>query len=188
MNKVKYGLSNVHVFLRSEAEGGAVTYGSPSALNGAVSLTITRESSKNTFNADNIPYFVSNTKSAMTSELEIADIPRAFALAALGYKESKDGGILETNAPVTPAFALVFQIEGDEKARRIVLYNSTAIEASEDYSTTSENIDPKTSKLSVTSIGEKVGDQLVYRKVLEKGDTGYDTAFTTLSMPEFKTA
>ena len=116
MSKVKFGLSNVKVALRTESEG-TVTYGTVVDIPGAVNLSIERESDQNIFYADNKAYFTTNSKSSVSLELEIAEIAKDIMLQYLGYVKSKNGTVLETNTAVTPSFALMFQIETDEKAR-----------------------------------------------------------------------
>ena len=52
-NKVKFGLSNVHIAKITE-EDGAITYGTPFAMPGAVSLSADPEGETTPFYADNI--------------------------------------------------------------------------------------------------------------------------------------
>ena len=56
-NKVQYGLSNVH-YATVTVGTNTVTYGTPKAWPGAVSLAMSAEGETSTFNADNIDYFV----------------------------------------------------------------------------------------------------------------------------------
>ena len=100
---------------------------------GAVNLSIERESDQNIFYADNKAYFTTNSKSSVSLELEIAEIAKDIMLQYLGYVKSKNGTVLETNTAVTPSFALMFQIETDEKARKVCYYNCKAIESAMDY-------------------------------------------------------
>lgn len=182
MSKVKFGLSNVKVAPRTEADG-VVTYGTVVDIPGAVNLSIERESDQNIFYADNKAYFTTNSKSSVSLELEIAEIAKDIMLQYLGYVKSKNGTVLETNTAVTPSFALMFQIETDEKARKVCYYNCTAVESDEEYSTQEESIEPTTSKLTVTAIGEDVSDVVVFREIANSGDTNYDTFFKNVTIP-----
>lgn len=184
MSKVKFGISNLHFAARKEAADGAFTYETPIKIPGTVNISIEREAEQNIFYADNIPYFTSTSKQSQTLELEVADIAREAALQYLGYLKSKTGSILETNNPVNPSFAMLFQIETDVRARKIAYYNCTAVETDEEYNTNEESIEPTTSQLSVTSVGETVGDTLVFREICEPGDSNYSTFFTTVNVPE----
>ena len=182
MSKVKFGLSNVKVAPRTESEG-KVTYGTVVDVPGAVNLSIERESDQNIFYADNKAYFTTNSKSSVSLELEIAEIAKDIMLQYLGYVKSKNGTVLETNTAVTPSFALMFQIETDEKARKVCYYNCTAVESDEEYSTQEETIEPTTSKLTVTAIGEDVSDVVVFREIANSGDTNYATFFNSVTIP-----
>lgn len=182
MSKVKFGLSNVKVAPRTESEG-TVTYGTVVDIPGAVNLSIERESDQNIFYADNKAYFTTNSKSSVSLELEIAEIAKDIMLQYLGYVKSKNGTVLETNTAVTPSFALMFQIETDEKARKVCYYNCTAVESDEEYSTQEESIEPTTSKLTVTAIGEDVSDVVVFREIANSGDTNYATFFNSVTIP-----
>lgn len=182
MSKVKFGLSNVKVAPRTESEG-TVTYGKVVDIPGAVNLSIERESDQNIFYADNKAYFTTNSKSSVSLELEIAEIAKDIMLQYLGYVKSKNGTVLETNTAVTPSFALMFQIETDEKARKVCYYNCTAVESDEEYSTQEESIEPTTSKLTVTAIGEDVSDVVVFREIANSGDTNYGTFFNSVTIP-----
>lgn len=187
MSKVKFGLSNVYVASRSET-AGTVTYGSPVSVPGAVNLSIERESDQNIFYADNKAYFTANSKSSVSLELEIADIAKQVLIDYLGYQKSTNGSILETNAAVTPSFALLFQIETDDKCRKVCYYNCTAVESDEEYSTEEESIEPTTSKLTVTSIGESVGDTVVFREIAESDATNYAEFYKKVAVPEIAAA
>lgn len=54
-NKVKFGLSNVHIAKITEVDGD-ITYGEPFAMPGAVSLTADPEGETAKFHADNVVY------------------------------------------------------------------------------------------------------------------------------------
>lgn len=185
MSKVKFGLSNVKVAPRTEVDG-AVTYGTVVDIPGAVNLSIERESDQNIFYADNKAFFTTNSKSSVSLELEIAEIAKDIMLQYLGYVKSKTGTVLETNTAVTPSFALMFQIETDEKARKVCYYNCTAVESDEEYSTQEESIEPTTSKLTVTAIGEDVDNVVVFREIANFGDTNYDTFFKSVTIPSIE--
>ena len=190
MSKVKFGLSNVYIAPRTEtttAGKTTVTYGTPVKMPGAVNCSVSRETSQNKFYADNIAYFTSNSKSSVELELEIADIAREILINYLGYVKAKNGGVLEMNTPVTPAFALMFQVETDEKARKFCYYNCTAVESDEEYSTEEESIDPTTTTLTVTGVGESVGDAIAFKQVCGSGDSNYTTFFDSVTVPEADT-
>lgn len=175
--KVKFGLSNVHIAARTEGEGGVVSYATPQALKGAVSLTLTRTNEKATFRADNIDFFTKFISSSREGTFECANIPDWFKTAFLGYKQAIDNYLVETNAD-GGAFALMFQVETDIAARKFVIYNCKAAETEEEHKTTEQNdLGVQTSSLALTMEGEQVGDFVCYSK--EVAD------FTAVLLPEF---
>ena len=82
-NKVKFGLSNVHIAKITEAEG-AITYGTPFAMPGAVSLSVDPEGETTPFYADNIKYYIATSNQGYTGDLEIAMTPDEFLIQILG--------------------------------------------------------------------------------------------------------
>lgn len=177
MAKVKFGLSNVHIAARSESEQGVVSYATPVALKGAVSLTLTRASEKAVFRADNIDYFVKHISGSREGTMEIAEIPDWFKTAYLGYKADIDNYLVETNAD-GGAFALLFQVETDTSSKKYCIYNCGAAQADEEHKTTEQNdLGVQTSSLSLSMEGETVGDYVCYAK--EVAD------FTSVALPQF---
>ena len=59
-NKVKFGLSNVHIAKITEADG-VITYGTPFAMPGAISLTADPAGDTTPFYADNIKYYIATS-------------------------------------------------------------------------------------------------------------------------------
>lgn len=170
MPKVKFGLSNVHISLRTETEE-TVSYGTPVALKGAVSLTLTRANEKANFRADNMDYFSRFISTSREGTFECADIPDWFKTAYLGYKEAIDEYLVETNS-VGASFALMFQVETDETNRKYIIYNCQAAETDEEHSTTGENdLSVQTSTLNLTMLGEVVGDYVCYSKEIANFET-----------------
>lgn len=176
-NKVKFGLSNIHIAQRIENEGSDPTYSTPVALKGAVSLTLTRTNEKATFRADNVDYFTKFISSSREGTLEIADIPDWFKTAYLGYKADVDGYLVETNAD-GGSFAIGFQVETDTDNKKYVIYNVKAAQTDEEHRTTEQNdLGVQTSTLSLTMEGEQVGDFVCYIKPVAD--------FTSIEIPQF---
>lgn len=93
-NKVKFGLSNVHVAKIIKGEDGAITYDTPFKIPGAVNLSLDAEGDNEPFYADNIKYFESFANNGYSGELEIAKIPDEFLKEILGQKIDSIGGVL----------------------------------------------------------------------------------------------
>ena len=77
-NKIKYNLKNVHAAIMSKADDGTFSYGDPTAIPGAVSLSLDAEGEASPFYADGIVYFRSAANNGYSGDLEIALIPEWF--------------------------------------------------------------------------------------------------------------
>ena len=152
LNKIKYGLKNVHVALLNKGDDGTFTYETPVAIPGAVSLSMDAEGEANPFYADNIVYFRTVSNNGYTGDLEMALIPDWFREKVLQEVKDSKGVLVETsNITDVQYFALLFQFEGDKKAIRHVLYNCTANRPTVESQTKEDNIEPNTETLSLTA-------------------------------------
>ena len=165
-NKVKFGLSNVHIAKMILEEAGTITYDTPFAIPGAVNLSLDAEGEETPFYADNVKYYSSYANNGYSGDLEIADIPEEFRIKILGEKKDKNGALIESSDVEIAPFALMYQIEGDQSGRRCVYYNTTVSRPSSEASTVEESKEPKTDTLSITT-GPRSTDKKV-RAILEK--------------------
>lgn len=152
-NKIKYGLCNVHYAKVTVGEDGKVTYAVPVKIPGAVSLSIKPVGSANPFYADNIEYFNAVTNNGYDGDLEIANIPDAFRTDILKESLDETDKVLTENAGNVSSgyFALLYQFEGDVKARRHVLYYCNAQRPEQAGKTKAEKTEPETEKLSISA-------------------------------------
>lgn len=177
-NKVKFGLSNVHVSKITE-EDGEITYGTPFAVPGAVSLTAEPEGDTTPFYADNIKYYVAVANNGYTGDLEIAMTPKEFLTQILGQLEDTNGALIESANDVNARFALMGEIEGDIKKRRFVYYDCTAARPSAEMNTVEESKEPQTDTISIT-MAARSSDNVI-KAVIEPSEENkavYDTFFT----------
>lgn len=123
MAKVKFGIEQIHLFPLTDEE--AMTYGTPIACPGAISLTLNvSESSADPFYADDGVYYLPAGKSSgYTGTLEVAIIPDEVKLALMAFIKDSANVIVEVADAIAKPFAMTFQIPTDEKARKLVFYN-----------------------------------------------------------------
>lgn len=151
-NKVKFGLSNVHYALLTTDETGAVSFGVPKPIPGAVNLNMAPQGDTNSFYADNVAYYVAVANSGYQGDLEIALIPDGFAQEVLGESlDETDQVLMESSAVETKPFALLFEFTGDQHAVRHVMYNCTAARPNVTGATTTNAKEPQTSSLTLTA-------------------------------------
>ena len=175
-NKIKYGLKNVYYAKATIGTGNTASYATPVAIPGAVSLSLEAQGEREPFYADNIEYYVSVSNNGYEGDLEIALVPESFEKDILGMVTDNKAVLLE-DADAEPAhFALLFQFEGDQRAKKHVLYNCTATRQSVEGETKGESIEPKTETLSLRAAPIHVA---AINKDIVKGKTTDTTDSTT---------
>lgn len=182
-NKIKYGIKNVYYAVATDNGAGVLTYATPVAIPGAVSLSLDAQGDTNSFYADNIIYFTSSANNGYQGDLEVALLPDNFREDVLGETVDDNGLLVEMANADTVEFALLFQFEGDDKAARHCLYRCTASRPAVSGSTKEESIEPQTESVTITAM-PRINDEVVKSKCLE-GGTGYSSWFTSVVEPDF---
>ena len=168
-NKVKFNICNVHYALITVDEDGEVTFGTPVAMPGAVSLSLEPNGEPSNFYADGYAYYTISNNMGYEGDLELAMVPESFRTDVL--KESLDDN---SSANVETAnFALLFEFDGDVKKIRHVLYNCSAARPNIESATNEEEIEVQTETLAITAAPLANG----YVKA-RTGDSTTDTVYT----------
>ena len=182
--KIKYGLKNVYYAVKTVSSDGEVSYGTPVSIPGAVNLSTSQEGDVTKFYADNTVYYKATSNNGYSGDLEIALIPDSFLIDVMGFIEDANGAIVEDASVKPNDFALIYEIEGDEKARRAVLYNVTAERPSTEAKTAEDKIEVATDKLSITATPRE--DNSYVKAVLELTDSNseaYESFITSVYEP-----
>ena len=171
-NRIKYNLKNVHAAILTKGDDGTFSYGTPTAIPGAVSMSLDAEGDSSPFYADGIVYYRSTANNGYTGTLEIALVPEWFRTDIL-QEEKDSNGVLIERSDVTDSvyFALLFEFDGDAHAIRHVLYNCTASRPSIASQTKETTIEPGTETLNLAADPREDG--------LVKSRTGDDTTNAT---------
>ena len=181
-NKVKYNLKNAHYAMLSIGENGAVSYGTPTAMPGSVSISLDANGEPENFYADGEAYYVINNNMGYNGDLELAMIPESFRTDAL-KEELDDKGVLIENAQVElAAFALLFEFDGDQRHIRHVLYNCSASRPGIEGKTNEESRDVQTEKLTIKAA--PLANGMVKAKTGDTTDaTVYNDWYKAVYMP-----
>lgn len=149
-NKVQFGLSNVHFALINTDESGTITYDTPHKQPGAVNMTLEPNGSTTPFYADNMIYYQAAANQGYTGSLEMALFDEWFFLNVLKYTKDEKGVLVE-NANATPApVAMLYQVEGDQKAARRTLFYVQTERGSQTAATKAESTEPQTTTVNIT--------------------------------------
>lgn len=150
-DKVLFNLKNAHYAKHKvTGEDGTITFDTPVAIPGSVSLSLDAEGEVTKFYADGIVYYVCQSNNGYSGDFEVAMFPEQMMLDIWGMTKSKNSLIVE-NANVQPAsFALLFEVDGDTTGRKYVLYNCSATRPGINANTKSETTDPDTQTSTIT--------------------------------------
>jgi len=139
MNKVLFGIKNVHIAELTEEEG-KITYGTPFAVPGATGFSPDPQGETSLFYADNKIYYRTNSNQGYQGDLVIAMTPEEFLTKILGRIKDNNGAIIENSDDKQKRFALMFEGDGDERARRYIYWDCTATRPSREHNTKQETI------------------------------------------------
>ena len=153
MSKVKFGLKNAHFAKITYSSGGSATYGTPVAMPGSVNLSLSPKGDATEFYADDGLYFTGSVNMGYSGTLEMALIPDSFKTEILGDVLDNTTKTLIENASAKPAhFALLFEVDTDVKARRVVMYDCVATRSAVGSQTKTQSTNPVTETLNLVCV------------------------------------
>lgn len=187
-NKIRYGLSNVHVGSLT-FEDSAPVFGTPKAYPGAVNITMDPEGDDSPFYADNMVYYTSTTNNGYSGNLEMAYLHEWFETEYLGFKTSSEGMIVETADAKPSAMYMMFQFEGDVNATKHILYNVQASRPSIEGKTREDATEPATVTIPYTAMPLQTSTGAFVKAKCPKDSSNYDKFFETApTLPTFATS
>ena len=169
-NKVRFGLKNVYYAVLTDGDDNTNnSWATPVSVKGAVSLTLDSNSSDGTFYADNISFYKTFANNGYTGSLEMARISDTMLKDVWGMTVTN--GVLYEASGVNPkAFALMFQIEGDQQEELNVLYRVVPTsKPTAGSQTVEETVEPVTQSFDFEALPLVNGPS--YQKGLIKGRT-----------------
>lgn len=182
------GTTGVTVGASTDGTEGNVSWGAPVAIPGAVSFAPEPEGEETTFYADNIPYFVITSNNGYKADLEMALVPDIILKDMLGWMIDDNGLLLEISDGSPKKFALMGQIQGDDKNRRFVYYDCQAARPKIEHKTKEESIEPQTNTLELTIVPLEISSKKCVKGVMELSATNtaqYNAFFNAVYVPVF---
>lgn len=171
-NTVTFGLKNVHIAKLIE-NNGEITYDTPFRLPGGVTLQTSKEGATTIFRADDSDYFKKSSNNGYSGSLEVADVIEKFLTDILGQYKDTNGAIIENAEDTISRFALMCEIDGDKRKRRVVFYDCLAERPAINSKTTPNGeIEIQTATMDLTISPRKTDKQV--KTVLERSDTNQE--------------
>lgn len=151
-NRVHFGIKNVHYAVITYTDG-VPSWGTPVAVPGGVSVTLSKEGSDTDFYADNVKYYHVQGNSGYTGTLEMASFPVSMREAIFGQAVSAAKKLLVENSDVQPAeFALMFETSGDAGGERVCIMRCQAGRPDIAAQTTTDTKEPVTQSCDLTAM------------------------------------
>jgi phi13 family phage major tail protein len=183
-NKVVFGLKNVHFSVISEDETtGAIVYGTPIALKGAVEISLEPRGETSDFYADDMLYYTTTTNAGYEATLTVANITNDFREMVLGEEIDQTNRVVTENTNQrSNKIAFMFEFDGDQKAVRHCLYNCTVTRPSLTSATKTETAEPQNQELTMVSAPRE--DGVVKRSTtIDTPPAVYDAWYTAVYEP-----
>lgn len=150
-NKVKFNLHDCHWAPVSFDEGGTPTFGKYEAWPGAVTLSMDPQGDVTPFYADGITYYLAIANNGYSGDFETALVPEKFRQDIMCEVMDKNGVLIEKSNVEPKPFAFAFEIDGDAKARRTVLYNCMSTRNGIGSATIQGSKEPQADKTTLTA-------------------------------------
>lgn len=186
MAKVQFGLKNVYYAVVTETTVGGVTtstYGTPKAWPGAVNLSLDPAGEDSDFYADDGVYYTLGNNSGYEGDFESALVPDDAYTDIYGSTSNTDEVIVESASDTKKYIALMFEIQGDVKARRHVMYRCSLTRPAVASGTKEDTTEPQTQTVTIKAT-PRPDDGLI--KAFTKDDvteTVYSNWFTAVYTP-----
>lgn len=187
-NKVTFGFKNVHVAFMDDTATELPAWEDPIKIPGAVSFTPSPEGDTNTFYADDSQYFVYTSNNGYTGDLTMANLPDEILAMMFGWEIDDSGMLIEISDAKPRRFALMAEVQGDQRNRRFVYYSVQASRPTSEKTTKAESVEPSTNALPVTISPIEIDGKMIVKGDIELNETNktaFDGFFDAVYKPTF---
>jgi phi13 family phage major tail protein len=159
-------ICNVHYAAIAVAVDGTLSFATPVAMPGAVSISLDPNGEPESFYADGVEYYIINNNMGYDGDLELAMIPETFRKDILKEEADANKVLVENANKETGSFALLFEFDGDVKKIRHVMYNCSASRPKIESKSNEESKEVQTETLTIKArplasgyVKAKTGDE-----------------------------
>lgn len=180
-NKVSFGLTNVY-YSKITTTGEVDTYGNPVRLYGAQEFSSEVIGGSERIYADDSVIATLSQNAGRNITLKLTELDNDFKTNILGYVKLANGNLVEITNAKTEKFALGFEFQGDQEARRVWFYRCSVTPINEATKTKGESAEANSISLSIVAEPVAIGNYLITHVVAHKNDDNYASFLT--SQPE----
>lgn len=167
MNKVTFGLRNLHVAFIEDGQ-----YGKPIRIPGVVSWTPSATGDSSPFYADDITYYNAQSNNGYEGDLTVALIPDEVLAQMMGWDYDEEKGVLIEVADGQPKeFAMLFEVQGDQRKRRTVYYRCQASRPAKEEQTKGESTEVNPEQLTVIVSPTEMNGKTIVKATIEENDS-----------------
>ena len=193
MGKVIFGISDVYYSKITETETSGVpsiSYATPVAIPGAVSLTLDVQGDTNDFYADNGVYASFDSNNGFSGDLTIADIPESVYTDLLGYYKDDSGLLTELAAATEVYFGLMCKVSSNQDPIGFKFYKCSLSRPAFAANTTTESIEPDTPVLTLRVMPIDTADGISVVKSHKVFESASDESsfFASMELPTITAA
>jgi len=168
MEKITFGIRNVHYAGKTEDENGAPTYGAIKRWIGADELSIPPVGDPVKIYADDVVYYNLPINQGYEGNLNVRQVPEDFKVNHMGEYKDTNGVMIEKSDAVPQEFALLGEFQTDVGGKRFALYNVSAGRADLAGKTKQDTVDPQLFSVPITCM-PTVSDGIV-KATINKSD------------------
>lgn len=180
-NIVTFGLRNVHYSKATQnAADGSWDFAAPVALPGAQEFSSDLVGSSSQVYADDQVVATLSQNAGRTITLKVTELTDEFKTDILGYRKLDNGNLVEITNAETVTFALGFEFQGDQKARRTWFFLCTCAPINEATKSRADSVEANAVSLSITARPIAIdADHSTTHVTASKGDANYATFLTS---------
>ena len=176
-NKVSFGLTNVY-YSKISSANDVETYGNPVRLYGAQEFSSEVIGGSERIYADDSVIATLTQNAGRNITLKLTELDNDFKTNILGYIKLANGNLVEINNSKTEKFALGFEFQGDQEARRVWFFKCSVTPINEATKTKGESAEANSISLSIVAEPVQVGNYLITHVVAHKSDENYPAFLT----------